>query len=135
MIGGFIDVLCFVLTSWLWSAGAFRFPPSGKSVSQKSRLGIRAALPTVEAQGAHPRQSHPATPLRSISKAESVPEPCRSRVLLVLAWAALAWLRNSLFLFDHTHPSPLFPIASTGHPSSASRHRASSSGVAGCLKT
>jgi hypothetical protein len=32
----------------------FRSLPSGKLVSQTSRLGIRPALPTVEAQGAHP---------------------------------------------------------------------------------
>ena len=37
--------------------------------------------------------------------------------------------------FDHTQPSPLLPIASTGHPSMASLQSASSSGVVGCLNT
>jgi hypothetical protein len=37
--------------------------------------------------------------------------------------------------FDHTPPSPLLPIASTGHPSMASLQSASSSGVVGCLNT
>ena len=37
--------------------------------------------------------------------------------------------------FDHTQPSPLLPMASTGHPSMASLQSASSSGVVGCLKT
>ena len=37
--------------------------------------------------------------------------------------------------FDHTQPSPLSPMASTGHPSMASLQSASSSGVVGCLNT
>ena len=37
--------------------------------------------------------------------------------------------------FDRTQPSPLFPMASTGHPSMASLQSASSSGVVGCLNT
>ena len=37
--------------------------------------------------------------------------------------------------FDHTQPSPLLPMASTGHPSMASLQSASSSGVVGCLNT
>jgi hypothetical protein len=37
--------------------------------------------------------------------------------------------------FDHTQPSTLLPIASTGHPSMASLQSASSSGVVGCLNT
>jgi len=37
--------------------------------------------------------------------------------------------------FDHTQPSPLLPMASTGHPSMASSQSASSSGVVGCLNT
>ena len=43
--------------------------------------------------------------------------------------------RIPAFWFDHTQPSPLLPIASTGHPSMASLHSASSSGVVGCLNT
>ena len=49
--------------------------------------------------------------------------------------AASVWLGSSLSWFDHAQPSPLFPIASTGHPSIAWRQRSSSSGVVGCLKT
>ncbi len=37
--------------------------------------------------------------------------------------------------FDHTQPSPLLPMASTGHPSMASLQSASSSGLVGCLNT
>jgi len=37
--------------------------------------------------------------------------------------------------FDHTQPSPLLPMASTGHPPMASLQSASSSGVIGCLNT
>ena len=47
--GGFIDVLRFVLVFWLRSLGIFQSLPSGKLVSQTSRLAIRPALPTVEA--------------------------------------------------------------------------------------
>ena len=135
ILGGFIDVLRFVLVFWLRSLGTLRFPPAGKLVSQTSRLGIRPVLPTVEAQGAYPQRSRQATPLHSISNAESAPERQLLRVLLVRPFAALVWLGSSLSWFDHTQPSPLFPIASTGHPSIASRQRASSSGVVGCLKT
>src|ERR1700722_3424890 len=39
------DVLRFVLVFWLRSIGIFRSFPSGKLVSQTSRLGIRPALP------------------------------------------------------------------------------------------
>jgi hypothetical protein len=39
-----------VLVFWLRSVEIFRSLPSGKLVSQTSRLGIRPALPTVEAQ-------------------------------------------------------------------------------------
>src|SRR5271169_4080709 len=124
MVGGFIDVLYFTLIFWLRSVGPFRFPPSGKSVSQTRQLGIRPALPTVEAQGAHPRRSRHGTPLHPISNAESVSGHGLSQVLLVRSFAALVWLRSSLPWFEHTQPSPLFPIASTGHPSIASRHRA-----------
>jgi hypothetical protein len=49
LFGGFIDVLRFLLVFWLRSLGIFRSLPSGKLVSQTSRLGIRLALPTVEA--------------------------------------------------------------------------------------
>jgi hypothetical protein len=74
IVGGFIDVLCFVLVFWLRSLGTLRFPPAGKLVSQTSRLGIRSALPTVEAQGAHLQRSRKTTPLHSTSNAGSVPE-------------------------------------------------------------
>jgi hypothetical protein len=69
-----VFVLRFGLDCWLRSLGTSRFLPSGKLVSQTSRLGIRPALPTVEAQGAYPRRSRQATPLHSISNAESVSE-------------------------------------------------------------
>jgi len=39
-----------VLVFWFRSVEIFRSLPSGKLVSQTSRLGIRPALPTVEAQ-------------------------------------------------------------------------------------
>ena len=57
------------------------------------------------------------------------------KVLLVRPFTASVWLGSSLSWFDHAQPSPLFPIASTGHPSIAWRQRSSSSGVVGCLKT
>src|SRR5260370_21448543 len=53
------DVLRFVLVFWLRSVGIFRSLPSGKLVSQTSRLGIRPALPTVQTQGAHPATKSP----------------------------------------------------------------------------
>jgi hypothetical protein len=70
----FMDYLCFALIFWLQLAGTFRFASSGKSVSQTYQPGIRPALPTTQAQGAHPRRSRRDTPLHSISNAEIVPE-------------------------------------------------------------
>ena len=127
--------LLMVLVFWLRSVENFRSLPSGKLVSQTSRLGIRPALPTVEAQGAHPQRSRQTTPLHSTSNAGSVPERWLARVLLVCPFAALVWLGSSLSWFYHTQSSPLLPMASTGHPSMASLQSASSSGVVGCLNT
>ena len=90
------DVLRFVLVFWLRSNGIFRSLPSGKLVSQTSRLGIRPALPTVEAQGAHPQRSRQTTPLHSTSNAGSVPKRWLARVLLVRPFAALVWPGSSL---------------------------------------
>ncbi len=86
---------------------------------------------------AYPRRSRPATPLHSISNAESISERWLSRVLLVRPFAASVWLgrSSSSSWFVHAEPAPLFPIASTGQPSIASLQRTSSSGVVGCLKT
>ncbi len=89
----FMDYLCFALIYWLRSVGTFRLPSSGKSVSQMCRPGIRPALPTVQAQGAHPRRSRHDTPLHSISNAESVPERRLPEVLPARPFAALVCLR------------------------------------------
>ena len=70
----FMDYLYFTLIFQLRSVGISRFSSSGKSVSQMCRPGIRPALPTVQAQGVHPRRSRHDTPLHSTSNAESVPE-------------------------------------------------------------
>src|ERR1035437_10495032 len=123
IFGGFIGLLCFVLVFWLRSLGTLWFPRAGKLVSQTRRLGIRPALPTVEAQDAHPPRSPQPTPLHSNSNAESVPERWLSRMLLVRSFAASVWLGSSLSWFDHTQPSPLLPIASTGHPAIRSEER------------
>src|ERR1700731_360569 len=50
---------------------------------------------------------------------------------------SLRWFGRQFIViwFDHTQPSPLLPMASTGHPSMASLQSASSSGVVGCLNT
>src|SRR5260370_41669845 len=77
------DVLRFVLAFWLRPVGIFRSLPSGKLVSQTSRLGIRPALPQT-------------TPLHSTSNAGSVPERWLARVLLVRPFAALIWPGSSL---------------------------------------
>src|ERR1017187_6417685 len=77
----FMNVVCLVSIVWLRSVGIFRFSSSGKSVSQTCRPGIRPALPTVQAQGAHPRRSRHDMLLHSISNAESVPERGRSEAL------------------------------------------------------
>ena len=81
----------FVSVFWLRSLGIFRSLPSGKLVSQTSRLGIRPALPTVQTQGAHPQRSRQTTQLHSASNAGSVPERWLARVLLVRPFAALVW--------------------------------------------
>jgi hypothetical protein len=117
------DVLRFVLAFWLRPVGIFRSLPSGKLVSQTSRLGIRPALPQT-------------TPLHSTSNAGSVPERWLARVLLVRAVRCVGLARQFIVIwFDHTQPSPSLPMASTGHPSMASLQSASSSGVVGCLNT
>src|SRR5208282_2273772 len=128
------DVLRFALVFWLRSVGIFRPLPSGKLVSQTSRLGIRPALPTLQTQGAHPATKSPA--IHSTSNAGSVPKRWLARVLLVRPFAALVLARQFIVIwFDHTQPSPLLPMASTGHPSMASLQSVSSSGVVGCLNT
>jgi len=50
---------------------------------------------------------------------------------------SLRWFGRQFIViwFDHTQPSPLLPMASTGHPPMASLQSASSSGVVGCLNT
>ena len=78
MVGGFIDVVRFVLVFWWRTAGAFRVPPVGKSVWQTSRLGIRPVPPTVEARDTHRRRSRHATPLRPVSSAEERVGPLAS---------------------------------------------------------
>jgi hypothetical protein len=90
----FMDYFCFALIFWLRSVGTFRFPSSGKSVSQTWQLGIRPALPTVQAQGAHSRRSRHDTPLHSISNAEIVPERRLPGMLPARPFAALVWLRR-----------------------------------------
>ena len=103
---------------------------------KSSRLGIRPALPTVQTQGAHSQRNRQTTPLHSTSNAGSVPERWLARVLLVRAVRCVGLARQFIVIwFDHTQPSPLLPMASTGHPSMASLQSASSSGVVGCLNT
>ena len=128
----FIFVLCFVLFSDRGRLEPFGFLPP-VNWSQTRRLEIRPAIPKVEAQGADPRRSRQSAPLHSTANAGSVSERGLSRVLLVQLFAASVWLGNSLSCFDYAPPSPLLPIASTGHPSIAWRQRSSSSGVVGCL--
>jgi hypothetical protein len=101
---GTSESLLMVLAFWLRSVEIFRSVPSGKLVSQTSRLAIGPAHPTVEAQGAHPQRSRQTTPLHSTSNAGSVPERWLARVLLVCPFAALVWLGSSLSWFDHTQP-------------------------------
>jgi hypothetical protein len=76
---------------------------------------------------------------------------CQALLMMMRAQAQLAgassgclWFARSLrwfgrqfivIWFDHTQPSPLLPMASTGHPPMASLQSASSSGVVGCLNT
>jgi hypothetical protein len=68
--------------------------------------------------------------------AGSIPERWLARVLLVRAVRCVGLARQFIVIwFDHTQPSPLLPMASTGHPSMASWQSASSSGVVGCLNT
>ena len=130
------DVLSFVLVFWLMSNGIFRSLPSGKLVSQTSQLGIRPTLPTVQTRGAHPQRSRQTTPLDSTSNAGSVPKRWLARVLLIPPVRCVGVARQFIVIwFDHTQPSPLLPMASTGHPSMASLQSASSSGVVGCLNT
>src|ERR1700675_812256 len=90
------DVLRFALVFWWRSLGIFRPLPSGKLVSQTSRLGIRLALPTLQTQGAHPQRSRQNTPLHSTSNAGSVPKRWLARVLLVRPFAAVVWPGSSL---------------------------------------
>lgn len=97
------------LISRLQSVETFRLPSSGRSVGQTRRLGIRLALPTVEGQGAHPRRSRHARPLRSVSNAESVPEHWFWRALRVRPFAAWGWRRRSPRVRGWSHqpaPSP-----------------------------
>ena len=111
--GAFIDVLRFVLLFWFRSLGIFRSLPSDNLVSQTSRLGMGPALPTFEA--------------------------FRNAGSCGCFWFArsLRWFGRQFIViwFDHAQPSPLLPMASTGHPSMASLQSASSSGVLGCLNT
>ena len=113
--------LRFVLVFWLRSVGISRSLPSGKLVSQTSRLGIRPALPTVQTRGAHPQRSRQTTPLHSTSNAGSVPKRWLARVLLIPPVRCVGVTRQFIVVwFDHTQPSPLLSMASTGHPSMAS---------------
>ena len=130
------DVLRFVLVFWLRSVGIFRSLPSGKLVSQTSQLGIRPTLPTVQTRGAHPQRSRQTTPLHSTSNAGSVPKRWLARGASGSPVRCVGVARQFIVIwFDHTQPSPLLPMASTGHPSMASSQSASSSGVVGCLNT
>src|SRR5260370_1441677 len=82
------------------------------------------------------QRSRQTTPLHSASNAGSVPERWLARVLLVSPVRCVGVARQFIVIwFDHTQPSPLLPMASTGHPSMASLQSASSSGVVGCLNT
>src|ERR1700736_6799397 len=81
---------------WLRSIGIFRSLPSGKLVSQTSRLGIRPALPTVQTRGAHPQRSRQTTPLHSTSNAGSVPKRWLAPVLPGPLFAAVVWPGSSL---------------------------------------
>jgi len=92
----FIDALCFGWIFCLGQVGMFWFPSSDKSVSRTYRLETRPAPPTLQAPGAHPQRSRHATPLHSISNAESVSEGWLPGVLLVCPFAAFVWLRRSL---------------------------------------
>src|ERR1700738_25035 len=105
------DVLRFVLVFWLRSIGIFRSLPSGKLVSQTSRLGKRPALPTVQTQGAHPQRSRPTTPhhfkrrKRSETLARAGASGSPVRCVGVATQFIVIW-------FDHTQSSPLLPMAS-----------------------
>jgi len=96
LLVSFIDYLCFALISWLRSVGTFRFPSSGKSVSQTHRLGIRLALPTVQVLCAYQRRSRHDAPIHPISNAEKVPDRRLPRVLPVCPFVSWVWLRRSL---------------------------------------
>jgi hypothetical protein len=56
-------------------------------------------------------------------------------ILMMMRVASSVGRQFIVIWFDHTQPSPLLPMASTGHPSMASLQSASSSGVVGCLNT
>ena len=67
-----------------------------------------------------------------------VASPVGRRIVRVFWFArSLRWFGRQFIVIwsDHTQPSPLLPMASTGHPSMASLQSASSSGVVGCLNT
>jgi hypothetical protein len=96
------------------------------------------ALPTGQTQGAHPQRSRQTTPhqCHSTSNAGSVPKTLARRGVSGSAGRYAGVARQFIVIwFDHTQPSPLLPMASTGHPSMASLQSASSSGVVGCLNT
>src|SRR6266446_3460993 len=92
------------------SKGWGRYQPCKASCSSSSAFGGAHLLITDTAPADYPRLL------------DALP-PAGLAVQFIVIW------------FDHTQPSPLLPIASTGHPSMASLHSASSSGVVGCLNT
>jgi hypothetical protein len=118
------------------SVGTFRSLPSDKLVSQNEPTRNTPGLPTVETQGAHPQRSrqdhttsfHLTRRKRSGTLAREGASGSPVRCVGLARQFILIW-------FDHTQPSPLLPMASTGHPSMASWQSASSSGVVGCLNT
>src|ERR1019366_8715285 len=79
----------FTMLSWLRPTGA---PAGDKFVLQTHRPGTRTDPPTVQTHGSRPQRSHPAAPVRAISKAAGFSGSARGQ---------MDWLRSSDALGFH----------------------------------
>ena len=105
-----------VLVFWLRSVEIFRSLPSGKLVSQTSRLGIRPAFPQLKPKRSSATKSPDHTTSFHFKRRKRSGTLARASASgLPVRCVGLA--RQSIVMVRF---SPLLPMASTGHPSMAS---------------